>query len=105
MLELYGGGRGMATPTVTVSNSCPADLHAVKTELSGGCHTDFYRSEDLFLAQLFLTLTQHSSLIVVFEISDPVWIIVLKYSIIKIKANPLTANTKHPLISSVLKLG
>ncbi|XP_042265154.1 transcription factor E3a isoform X1 [Thunnus maccoyii] len=39
MLDLYGGGgggggRGMAMPTITVSNSCPADLHAVKTELS-----------------------------------------------------------------------
>uniref|UniRef100_A0A3Q3W8E4 BHLH domain-containing protein n=1 Tax=Mola mola TaxID=94237 RepID=A0A3Q3W8E4_MOLML len=34
MLELYGGSRGMATPTITVSNSCPADLHAVKKELS-----------------------------------------------------------------------
>lgn len=37
MLEVYGCSRGMATPTITVSNSCPADLHAVKRELSGGC--------------------------------------------------------------------
>uniref|UniRef100_A0A3Q2C8H9 Transcription factor binding to IGHM enhancer 3 n=1 Tax=Cyprinodon variegatus TaxID=28743 RepID=A0A3Q2C8H9_CYPVA len=29
MLDMYGG---MATPTITVSNSCPADLHAVKRE-------------------------------------------------------------------------
>uniref|UniRef100_H3C7H0 Transcription factor binding to IGHM enhancer 3a n=1 Tax=Tetraodon nigroviridis TaxID=99883 RepID=H3C7H0_TETNG len=34
MLEVYGCSRAMATPTVTVSNSCPADLHAVKRELS-----------------------------------------------------------------------
>ncbi|KAM9350261.1 transcription factor E3a [Symphorus nematophorus] len=37
MLDVYGGGGGsggMATPTITVSNSCPADLHAVKRELS-----------------------------------------------------------------------
>ncbi|XP_041801611.1 transcription factor E3a isoform X2 [Chelmon rostratus] len=33
MLDVYGGSRGMATPTVTISNSCPADLH-VKRELS-----------------------------------------------------------------------
>ncbi|XP_069033880.1 transcription factor E3a isoform X1 [Embiotoca jacksoni] len=33
MLDVYGGS-GMATPTVAVSNSCPADLHAVKRELS-----------------------------------------------------------------------
>ncbi|TMS00992.1 Transcription factor E3 [Larimichthys crocea] len=33
MLDVYGGG-GMATPTITISNSCPADLHAVKRELS-----------------------------------------------------------------------
>uniref|UniRef100_A0A3Q3WE09 BHLH domain-containing protein n=1 Tax=Mola mola TaxID=94237 RepID=A0A3Q3WE09_MOLML len=46
MLELYGGSRGMATPTITVSNSCPADLHAVKKELSGGFHTRCYNSED-----------------------------------------------------------
>lgn len=37
MLEVYGCSRGMATPTITVSNSCPADLHTVKRELSGGC--------------------------------------------------------------------
>lgn len=30
----------MATPTVAVSNSCPADLHAVKRELSGECGAD-----------------------------------------------------------------
>ncbi|XP_076596672.1 transcription factor E3a [Chaetodon auriga] len=34
MLDVYAGSRGMATPTVSVSNSCPADLHAVKRELS-----------------------------------------------------------------------
>ncbi|XP_070696173.1 transcription factor E3a [Pempheris klunzingeri] len=37
MLDVYGssGGRGgLATPTITVSNSCPADLHAVKQELN-----------------------------------------------------------------------
>ncbi|XP_045913066.1 transcription factor E3a isoform X1 [Micropterus dolomieu] len=42
MLDVYGGSGGMATPTINVSNSCPADLHAVKTELSGGCLSDFY---------------------------------------------------------------
>ncbi|XP_074538383.1 transcription factor E3a [Halichoeres trimaculatus] len=34
MLDVYGGSGGMATPTITVSNSCPANLHAIKTELS-----------------------------------------------------------------------
>ncbi|XP_073325458.1 LOW QUALITY PROTEIN: transcription factor E3a [Pagrus major] len=34
MLDVYGGSGGMATPTITVSNSCPADLRGVKTELS-----------------------------------------------------------------------
>ncbi|XP_018542993.1 transcription factor E3a [Lates calcarifer] len=34
MLDMYGGSGGMATPTITVSNSCPAELHAVKRELS-----------------------------------------------------------------------
>ncbi|XP_078110242.1 transcription factor E3a isoform X2 [Sander vitreus] len=36
MLDVYGGGGsgGMATPTITVSNSCPADLHAVKREIN-----------------------------------------------------------------------
>ncbi|KAM8754873.1 transcription factor E3a isoform 2-T2 [Acanthopagrus schlegelii] len=34
MLDVYGGSGGMATPTITVSNSCPADLHGVKTELN-----------------------------------------------------------------------
>ncbi|XP_056897339.1 transcription factor E3a isoform X1 [Takifugu flavidus] len=34
VLEVYGGSRGMATPTITVSNSCPADLNTVKRELS-----------------------------------------------------------------------
>ncbi|CAK6975923.1 transcription factor E3a [Scomber scombrus] len=36
MLDVYGGvgSRGLAMPTITVSNSCPANLHAVKTELS-----------------------------------------------------------------------
>lgn len=37
MLDMYGGGT--ATPTVTVSNSCPAELHTVKRELSGAWHT------------------------------------------------------------------
>ncbi|XP_056240720.1 transcription factor E3a isoform X2 [Seriola aureovittata] len=32
MLDVYGGGT--TTPTITVSNSCPAELHTVKTELS-----------------------------------------------------------------------
>ncbi|XP_038867215.1 transcription factor E3-like isoform X2 [Salvelinus namaycush] len=32
MLDVYSSG-GMAVPNVTVSNSCPADLHNVKTEL------------------------------------------------------------------------
>ncbi|XP_037628632.1 transcription factor E3a [Sebastes umbrosus] len=32
MLDVYGGGGGMATPTITISNSCPADLHAIKRE-------------------------------------------------------------------------
>ncbi|XP_017259936.2 transcription factor E3 isoform X2 [Kryptolebias marmoratus] len=31
VLDVYGG---MTTPTIAVSNSCPADLHAVKRELS-----------------------------------------------------------------------
>ncbi|XP_071205468.1 transcription factor E3-like isoform X5 [Salvelinus alpinus] len=34
MLDVYSSG-GMAVPNVTVSNSCPADLHNVKTELTG----------------------------------------------------------------------
>ncbi|XP_070766516.1 transcription factor E3a [Enoplosus armatus] len=34
MLDVYGGSGGMATPTITVSNSCPADLHTIKRELS-----------------------------------------------------------------------
>nr|XP_020444491.1 transcription factor E3-like [Monopterus albus] len=34
MLDVYSGSGGMATPTVTVSNSCPAELHAIKRELS-----------------------------------------------------------------------
>ncbi|KAI3357045.1 hypothetical protein L3Q82_003676 [Scortum barcoo] len=34
MLDVYSSSRGMTTPTITVSNSCPADLHAVKTELN-----------------------------------------------------------------------
>ncbi|XP_060914432.1 transcription factor E3a isoform X2 [Labrus mixtus] len=34
MLDVYGGSGGMATPTITVSNSCPADLHAVKREVN-----------------------------------------------------------------------
>ncbi|XP_071205467.1 transcription factor E3-like isoform X4 [Salvelinus alpinus] len=33
MLDVYSSG-GMAVPNVTVSNSCPADLHNVKTELT-----------------------------------------------------------------------
>ncbi|XP_028265458.1 transcription factor E3a [Parambassis ranga] len=34
MLDVYGSSGGMAMPTITVSNSCPADLHTVKRELS-----------------------------------------------------------------------
>ncbi|XP_036959838.1 transcription factor E3a isoform X2 [Acanthopagrus latus] len=34
MLDVYGGSGGMATPTITASNSCPADLRGVKTELN-----------------------------------------------------------------------
>ncbi|XP_044065928.1 transcription factor E3a isoform X2 [Siniperca chuatsi] len=34
MLHVYGGSRGVATPTIPISNSCPADLHAVKRELN-----------------------------------------------------------------------
>uniref|UniRef100_A0A3B1JUD6 Transcription factor binding to IGHM enhancer 3a n=1 Tax=Astyanax mexicanus TaxID=7994 RepID=A0A3B1JUD6_ASTMX len=34
ILDVYSSA-GMATPTITVSNSCPADLHNVKRELSG----------------------------------------------------------------------
>ncbi|KAF3696324.1 Transcription factor E3 [Channa argus] len=34
VLDVYGSSGGMATPTVTFSNSCPAELHSVKTELS-----------------------------------------------------------------------
>uniref|UniRef100_UPI0037E8A5E3 transcription factor E3a n=1 Tax=Semicossyphus pulcher TaxID=241346 RepID=UPI0037E8A5E3 len=34
LLDMYGGSGGMASPTITVSNSCPADLQAVKRELS-----------------------------------------------------------------------
>uniref|UniRef100_A0A4W5N6Q9 Transcription factor binding to IGHM enhancer 3a n=1 Tax=Hucho hucho TaxID=62062 RepID=A0A4W5N6Q9_9TELE len=34
MLDVYSSG-GMAAPTITVSNSCPADLHTIKTELTG----------------------------------------------------------------------
>ncbi|KAM9429970.1 transcription factor E3a isoform 4-T11 [Salvelinus alpinus] len=33
MLDVYSSG-GMVAPTVTVSNSCPADLHTIKTELT-----------------------------------------------------------------------
>uniref|UniRef100_A0A8B9LBE3 Melanocyte inducing transcription factor n=1 Tax=Astyanax mexicanus TaxID=7994 RepID=A0A8B9LBE3_ASTMX len=33
ILDVYSSA-GMATPTITVSNSCPADLHNVKRELS-----------------------------------------------------------------------
>lgn len=43
MLDVYGGG-GMAMPTITVSNSCPADLQAVKTELRG--EFQFVSSDD-----------------------------------------------------------
>ncbi|KAK5864114.1 hypothetical protein PBY51_001081 [Eleginops maclovinus] len=32
MLDLYGGG--LAAPAITVSNSCPADLHGVKREVN-----------------------------------------------------------------------
>ncbi|XP_030590219.1 transcription factor E3a [Archocentrus centrarchus] len=34
LLDGYGGSGGTTTPTLTVSNSCPAELHAVKRELS-----------------------------------------------------------------------
>uniref|UniRef100_A0A8C7F598 Transcription factor binding to IGHM enhancer 3a n=2 Tax=Oncorhynchus TaxID=8016 RepID=A0A8C7F598_ONCKI len=33
MLDVFSSG-GMAAPTITVSNSCPADLHTIKTELT-----------------------------------------------------------------------
>nr|XP_019964401.1 PREDICTED: transcription factor E3-like [Paralichthys olivaceus] len=33
MLDVYGNNGGMATPAITISNSCPAELHAIKTEL------------------------------------------------------------------------
>ncbi|KAM3618822.1 uncharacterized protein V6R79_025302 [Siganus canaliculatus] len=33
-LDLYASSRGKATPIVTISNSCPANLHAIKRELS-----------------------------------------------------------------------
>ncbi|XP_059189234.1 transcription factor E3a [Centropristis striata] len=33
MLDMYNGA-GMAGPTIAVSNSCPADLHAVKREIN-----------------------------------------------------------------------
>lgn len=36
MLDLYSDSRGTATPTIAVSNSCPANLHAIKRELTGG---------------------------------------------------------------------
>ncbi|KAM7405364.1 hypothetical protein PAMP_012632 [Pampus punctatissimus] len=34
MLDVYGSSGGMVMPTITVSNSCPADLHAIKTEMN-----------------------------------------------------------------------
>ncbi|XP_063064814.1 transcription factor E3a isoform X3 [Engraulis encrasicolus] len=34
LLDVYSGA-GMAAPSITVSNSCPADLHSVKRELTG----------------------------------------------------------------------
>ncbi|KAL3975026.1 hypothetical protein ACER0C_023652 [Sarotherodon galilaeus] len=34
LLDGYGGSGGNTTPTLTVSNSCPANLHAVKRELT-----------------------------------------------------------------------
>ncbi|XP_041692034.2 transcription factor E3 isoform X5 [Coregonus clupeaformis] len=34
MLDVYSSG-GMVAPNIAVSNSCPADLHNVKTELTG----------------------------------------------------------------------
>ncbi|AWP09902.1 putative transcription factor E3-like [Scophthalmus maximus] len=33
MVDMYGSSGGMATPTVTVSNSCPAGLNGVKNEM------------------------------------------------------------------------
>ncbi|XP_034027730.1 transcription factor E3a [Thalassophryne amazonica] len=34
MLDVYGGSGGVTTPTITVSSSCPADLHNVKKEVN-----------------------------------------------------------------------
>uniref|UniRef100_A0A3Q2X3Y3 Transcription factor binding to IGHM enhancer 3 n=1 Tax=Haplochromis burtoni TaxID=8153 RepID=A0A3Q2X3Y3_HAPBU len=39
LLDGYGGSVGNTMPTLTVSNSCPANLHAVKRELTGKYHT------------------------------------------------------------------
>uniref|UniRef100_A0A3Q1JB46 Transcription factor binding to IGHM enhancer 3a n=1 Tax=Anabas testudineus TaxID=64144 RepID=A0A3Q1JB46_ANATE len=36
VLDVYGSSGGMAAPSVTISNSCPAELHAIKRELNGG---------------------------------------------------------------------
>lgn len=62
MLEVYGGSGGMATPTIAVSNSCPADLHAVKRELSGECGADCRLAQSIVMSLLpecvFLILVQ-----------------------------------------------
>ncbi|XP_026223151.1 transcription factor E3a [Anabas testudineus] len=34
VLDVYGSSGGMAAPSVTISNSCPAELHAIKRELN-----------------------------------------------------------------------
>ncbi|KAM7411065.1 hypothetical protein PAMA_021175 [Pampus argenteus] len=34
MPDVYGSSGGMVMPTITVSNSCPADLHTIKTEMN-----------------------------------------------------------------------
>lgn len=39
LLDGYGGSVGNTMPTLTISNSCPANLHAVKRELTGKYHT------------------------------------------------------------------
>lgn len=59
MLDMYGGGS--ATPTITVSNSCPAELHTVKRELSGASvnthiHVCLYRTFHLPPKSLCLLL-------------------------------------------------
>lgn len=36
LLDVYSG-QGVATPAITVSNSCPAELPNIKREISGKC--------------------------------------------------------------------